>query len=159
MGDVSRVEIRKSAHISAQPDQVWELIRDWAGMLRWWLAAEDGGLQGPTLVRCDLVGNRDGVPRTRRMFLDNGIVAEEQLFYQDDQARRIYYRKNLDPHIIGYVATTYVDAAESDTAIVHVNSWFDVRGTADPAESRGRFESVYDAMFRGYQQFFIRARN
>jgi uncharacterized protein YndB with AHSA1/START domain len=49
------VELHKSAHIPASAQEVWSLVVDWAGMLRWWLAAEDGGLRGPTLVKCELV--------------------------------------------------------------------------------------------------------
>jgi len=156
MGDTSRVELHKSAHIPAPPDQVWDLITDWAGMLRWWLTAGDGGLQGPALVRCELVGNHGDIPRTRRMFLDNGTVTEEQLFYQNDETRRIHYSKAADQDITGYLASTYVDATEDHTAIVHISSRFDVRSTANPAVHRARYESVYAAMFRGYQHYFTR---
>lgn len=39
-----RAEVHKFAGIPAAPDVVWGLITDWAGMLRWWLTAEEGGL-------------------------------------------------------------------------------------------------------------------
>jgi len=156
MGDISRVELHKFAHIPALPDQVWNLITDWAGMLRWWLTAEHGGLQGPTLVRCELVGNHGDIPRTRRMFLDNGTVTEEQIFYQNDVTRRIYYSKAPDQDITGYLASTYVDATEGHTAIVHISSQFDVRNIVNPARLRARYESVYESMFRGYQHYFTR---
>ena len=32
--------------------------------------------------------------RTRVMTLANGTVTEEQLFYQNDETRRIFYRKS-----------------------------------------------------------------
>jgi Polyketide cyclase / dehydrase and lipid transport len=148
------MEIHKSAHIPAAADEMWGLIIDWAGMLRWWLAAEDGGLGGPRLVACELVGADDEVPRTRRMSLENGVVTEEQLFYQNDQARRIYYSKLPDRDITGYVASTYVDEIDSRTCVVHITSQFDVRSGADSPAARARFEAVYAAMFRGFQRYF-----
>jgi hypothetical protein len=83
----SRAELHKSAEISASAGEVWDLLTDWAGMLRLWLAPEQGGLPAPTLVSCELIGERGLVPRTRRMTLDNGVIVEEQVFYQDDNSR------------------------------------------------------------------------
>jgi uncharacterized protein YndB with AHSA1/START domain len=34
-----RVALDRSVEIPAPADQVWALISDWAGMLRWWLPA------------------------------------------------------------------------------------------------------------------------
>ena len=81
----SRVELHKFAEIPASASEVWSLLTDWAGMLRWWLTVGQGGLPGPTLVKCDLVGEHGAVPRTRRMTLDTGAVVEEQIFYQNDE--------------------------------------------------------------------------
>ena len=92
-----RAEAHKSAEVPASAAEVWDLLTDWAGMLRWWLKAEQGGLSGPTLVKCDLIGQPAAVPRTRRMTLDNGIVVKEQIFQQDDEARRLYYSKTEPP--------------------------------------------------------------
>jgi uncharacterized protein YndB with AHSA1/START domain len=38
-----RVALDRSVEIPAPAAQVWSLISDWAGMLRWWLPAEEGG--------------------------------------------------------------------------------------------------------------------
>lgn len=154
MANAVRMEIHKSARIPAHADDMWSLITDWAGMLRWWPRAEDGGPRGPRLVACELIGAEDEVPRTRRMSLENGIVTEEQLFYQNDEARRIYYSKLPDRDITGYVATTYVDEIDGSTCLVHITSQFDVRSSADSSAARARFESVYAAMFRGFQRYF-----
>lgn len=89
----ARVEIHESVDISASADEVWELVSDWAGMLRWWLSADDGGLQGPTLIACSLVGEPESVPRKRRMELDNDAIVEEEIFYQNNETRRIHYFK------------------------------------------------------------------
>jgi hypothetical protein len=104
--------VHKSAEISAPAEQVWDLICDWAGMLRWWLPVEKGGLQGPALIGCELIGMPGSVPRTRRMTLSDGRVAEETIVYQNDETRRIHYTKADDQAVTGYLATTYVDDLE-----------------------------------------------
>jgi hypothetical protein len=151
---ISRVDIRKSIEIAASADEVWELITDWAGMLSWWLTAEEGGLHGPTLVDCELVGEPQAVPRTRRMILANGSVIEEELFYQDDTTRRIYYTKSADPDVTGYVASTYVDELDGRACLVHISSRFDVRPYRDADAAATRFETIYETMFDGYKRHF-----
>jgi uncharacterized protein YndB with AHSA1/START domain len=152
----ARVALHRSAEIPANADEVWELICDWAGMMRWWPAAEAGALPGPALVSCELVGRAGSVPRTRRMTLGNGTVAEETVVYQNDQARRLTYIKSDDRSVSGYVATTYVDSDEGGGCTVHVVSMFDVSDLAARAAAAGRFEAVYAAMFGGYRRYFAR---
>ena len=152
----ARVALHQSAEISAKADEVWELICDWAGMMRWWPAAGAGGLPGAALVSCELVGQPGSVPRTRRMTLGNGTVAEETIVYQNDRARRLTYIKSDDPGVTGYVATTYVDSDEGGGCTVHVASMFDVSDPAAGAAAAGRFEAVYAAMFSGYRRYFAR---
>ena len=149
----ARVALHQSAEISAKADEVWELICDWAGMMRWWPAAGAGGLPGAALVSCELVGQPGSVPRTRRMTLGNGTVAEETIIYQNDQARRITYVKSDDPSVSGYVATTYVDSHEGGGCSGHLVSMFDVSDPADRRAAAGRFEAVYAAMFSGYRRY------
>jgi hypothetical protein len=93
--------VHKSAEIPAPTEQVWDLICDWAGMLRWWLPAEKGGLRGPVLIGCELIGMPGSVPRTRRMTLSDGTVAEETIVYQNDETRRIHYTKSDDQAVTG----------------------------------------------------------
>lgn len=146
-----RIQIHESVDISAAAADVWELISDWAGMLRWWLQADDGGLQGPALVRCTLVGEPDGVPRKRLMELGNGAVATEEIFYQNNDTRRINYTKADDRDIKSYVASTYVDEIDPANCTVHVESSFDALA---PESARARFIAVYRAMFDGYTRYF-----
>jgi uncharacterized protein (TIGR02118 family) len=155
-----RAEAHKSAEIPASAGEVWDLLTDWAGMLRWWLKAEQGGLAGPTLVKCDLIGQPGAVPRTRRMTLDNGIVVEERLFQQDDEARRLYYSKTEPPGspVSGYIATAYVDDIQADRCRLHIASSFDVQSPADPEAAVIRFETIYQAMFGGFQNYFSEAK-
>lgn len=155
-----RAEARKSAEIPAAAGEVWDLLTDWAGMRRWWLAAEQGGLPRPTLVSCDLIGARGAVPRTRRMTLDNGLVVEEQIFRQDDNARRIYYNRTEPPGspISGYIATAYVDDIQSDRCALCISSSFDVQFPADPEAAVARFEMIYQSIFKGFRNYFSEAK-
>lgn len=156
--DGTRVVLRRSVEIAAAADEVWELITDWAGMLRWWLTAEEGGLPGPGLVACELIGQPEAVPRTRRMTLGSGAVVDETIFYQNNPNRRIWYTKADDPIVTGYVATTYVDDQQDGGCTVHLVSMFDVKDPADHQAAAARFEAVYTAMFDGYQRYFTRRR-
>lgn len=151
---VFRVEVQRSAEIAVPAGALWSLICDWAGMLRWWLGPDDGGLPRPTLVGCDLIGGHDEVPRRRRMTLDNRVVVEEELFYQDDATRRIYYLKAPEPEVSGCVATTWVDALDRTRSIVGISSRMDVHAPADPTVISARFEAIYEAMFKGYGHYF-----
>jgi hypothetical protein len=112
------------------------------------------------LVKCDLVGEHGAVPRTRRMTLDNGLVVEEQIFHQDDNSRRIYYSKTEPPGspISGYIATTYVEDLQGGKCTLHISSSFDVQSPAEPEAATARFAIIYEAIFRGFQNYFSRTK-
>jgi Polyketide cyclase / dehydrase and lipid transport len=157
MQQFSRVELHKSAEILTAAEEVWEIVSDWAGMSRWWPSVEEGGLPGPALVQCSLVGEPGAVPRTRRMTLDNRMIVEEQIFYQDDEARRIYYSKSPTAEVSGYIATTYVDEIDSHRCVLHLSSSFDVRYPADRSAVIARFEAIYEkAIFNGFRRYFAK---
>jgi polyketide cyclase/dehydrase/lipid transport protein len=153
----SRVAVRRSAEVPAPAEQVWDLICDWAGMLRWWIPAGNGGLQGPALISCELIGKPGSVPRTRRMTLSNGTVAEETVVYQNDDTRRIHYIKSDDRAVTGYLATTCVDDLEDGRCVVCISSVFDVSDAVGRTAAGARFEAVYAAMFDGYRRYLARS--
>ena len=111
------------------------------------------------MVRCDLVGEPGAVPRTRRMTLANGIVVEEQIFYQNDEARRLYCGKSepAGSSVSGYIASAYVDEIDGDRCTMHISSWFDVRSRADLPPAAARFETIYQAIFNGFRNYFSKA--
>ena len=152
-----RVTVHKSAEVPAPAEQVWELICDWAGMLRWWLPSWKGGLQEPALTGCELIGKPRSVPRTRRMTLSDGRVAEETIIYQNDKTRRIHYTKSDDQAVTGYLPTTYVDDLEDPRCAVHISSAFDVYEPACRTTAAVRFEAVYMAMLDGYSRYFTQS--
>lgn len=157
MSDSVRVTLRKSAEIPAPAEQAWDLICDWAGMLRWWLPTDQGGLRGPAMVHCELIGTPGSVPRTRRMTLSDGSSVEETIFYQNDETRRIHYTKADNRIVVGYVATTYVDDLQDMGCVVHIESTFDVCDPNQRSTAAAWFESIYAAMFNGYSQYLAPA--
>ena len=146
-----RVELHKSDEIPASAEEVWALLTDWAGMMRWSLSAKRGGAFG-MLVGCELLGELNGVPRTRRMILDSGVTVEEELFYQDDASRRIYYRKSDGFGTKGYIASSYIEELSESCCRFHILSWFDFEGEASTGEAR--YEAIYKGMFEGFKAYF-----
>jgi len=157
MTKFSRVELHRSADIPASASEVWSLLTDWAGMFRWRLTAEEGGAPGPALVACELIGEHGAVPRTRRMTLGNGAIVEEQISYQDDETRRIYYSKNATADVTGYIASAYVDEIDGENCTLHLSSRFDVSPEADLGATIARFEVIYEkAIFNGFRRYFAK---
>ena len=146
-----RVELHKSGEIPASADEVWALLTDWAGMMRWSLSARRGGALG-TLVGCELIGEAGKVPRTRRMILSSGAAVEEELFYQNNETKRITYRKTDTFGTRGYVASSYVDAVDSRTSRLHILSWFDAE--EDSSAAAARYSAIYEGIFEGFRTYF-----
>ena len=151
MTHMHRVELHKFEEIPASAREVWALLTDWAGMPRWSLSARRGGPLG-TLVKCELIGEANMIPRTRRMILDSGASVEEELFYQNDDTKRIYYRKNDAFGTTGYIASSYVDELDDGRCILHISSWFDFEAEASVAAAR--FEAIYQGIFDGFKAYF-----
>jgi Polyketide cyclase / dehydrase and lipid transport len=146
-----RVELHKSEEIPASAEEVWALLTDWAGMMRWSLSARRGGALG-LLVKCELIGEAGKVPRTRRMILSSGAAVEEELFYQNDETRRLYYRKSDTFGTRGYIASSYVDAIDDRRSRLHILSWFDAEGEASMAAAR--YDGIYGGIFDGFKAYF-----
>ena len=154
MLDTHRVELHKSEEIPASAQDVWELLTDWAGMLRWSLSARRGSPVG-MLANCELIGEVNKIPRTRRMILNSGAAVEEELFYQNNETKRIYYRKTDGFGTRGYVASSYIDELDQRRGRLHILSWFDA--DEDPVKAAARFEAIYDGIFDGFRAYFAAA--
>ena len=144
-----RVELHRSEEIPAPADEVWALLTDWAGMMRWSLSAKRGGALG-TLARCELIGEADKVPRTRRMIVSSGAAVEEQLFYQNDETKRIYYRKTDTFGTRGYIASSYVDELDDRRSRLHIQSAGSTPRRKQRSRQRAttRFTGVYSMASR-----------
>jgi hypothetical protein len=145
------IELHESDEIPASAQEVWALLTDWAGMMRWSLNAKRGGPLG-ALIRCELIGEKSGVPRTRRMILDSGVAVEEELFYQDDASRRIYYRKSDGFGTKGYIASSYIEEVDQYRCRFHILSWFDFEGEASTGVAR--YQGIYKGIFAGFKAYF-----
>lgn len=153
MAHVQRAQLHESEEIPASAQEVWALLTDWAGMLRWSLSAKRGGPLGK-LVKCELIGEPDKVPRTRRMILDSGLTVDEELVYQNDETMRICYRKNDALGTIGYFASSYVDELDDLRCRLHISSWFDVAPDEDASAAVAGFEGIYRGIFEGFKVYF-----
>ena len=153
MPRIHRLQLHKSDEIPASAPDVWALLTDWAGMLRWSRSAKRGGPLG-TLVKCELIGEANKIPRTRRMILDSGATVDEELIYQDDETKRIYYRKTDGPGARGYIASSYVDEIDDRSCKLHILSWFDAAAEGEASVAAARFEAIYDGIFDGFKAYF-----
>jgi hypothetical protein len=126
-------------------------------MLKWWPRGVDGASAG--LVGCVLVGGQNDIPRRRQMELDDGSFTEEELVYQNDQLRRIYYTKIDDLHVRSYLASSFVDEMSPTRCSIHVNSTFDALPPLSALSAAARFRAVYDSMFDGYESYFAARGN
>ena len=153
MPRIQRIELHKSEEIPASAKEVWALLTDWAAMLRWSQSTKRGGVLG-ALVKCELIGDPDKVPRTRRMTLDSGATVDEELFYQNDETKRIYYRKDDTFGTSGYIASSYIDEIDDHRCRLHILSWFDAGPKVDGPAAAARFETIYEGIFSGFRSYF-----
>lgn len=150
MQRVDRVELHQSDEIPASAADVWALLTDWGGMMHWSLSAKRASPLG-MLVKCELIGRTHEVPRRRRMMLDSGITVEEELIYQNDETRRIHYRKTDTFGTSAYIASSYVEAIDDGRCRLHILSWFDA---GDDPSSAARYKGIYQGIFDGFKAYF-----
>jgi hypothetical protein len=154
--------------IDAPAEEVWELLTDWAGILRWWVKPEEGGRPGPDIAKVELVGGVRDVPRTRVVYHVTGSIVDETLLFQNDETRRIYYTMQYRPNPGGavlrsefenYLATTTVDTLPTGQTLMTFRSEFDVVDPADLNLMRSIIERTYsDAILKGFRRYFRRVK-
>lgn len=150
--------------VDALPEDVWELLTDWAGFEKWWVKPEDGGRPGPDIASVELVGEPDAVPRTRVVRHVIGSAVDETLLVQNDETRRIYYNMVFRPNPGGavlrsefsnYLATTMVDPLPGGQTLMTFKSEFDLVPEADMNLMRSVIERTYsDAIVNGFNRYF-----
>jgi hypothetical protein len=154
--------------VDAPIEEVWALLTDWAGLLRWWVKPEDGGRPGPDLASVELVGGFDEVPRTRVVRHVTGSAVDETLLLQNNETRRIYYnmvfRANpggavLRSEFENYLATTMLDTLPDGQTLMTFKAEFDVVEPADLDLMRSVIERTWtDGILQGYRRFFAGAK-
>jgi hypothetical protein len=152
--------------VDASPEDVWALLTDWGGFLRWWVKPEDGGRPGPDIATVELIEAPTAVPRTRVVRHVTGSAVDETLLVQDDATRRIYYNMKFRPNPGGavlrsefenYLATTTVDPLPTGQSLMTFKSEFDLVETANMDLMRSIIERTYtDAILQGFRRFFAK---
>jgi uncharacterized protein YndB with AHSA1/START domain len=150
MSVYQRARVELVGEIPASAADAWDLLNDWAGILRWWPANPPS-----EILRVELDGDPGQVPRTRVITLAGGAQAFETLLKADPVARRIYYdmKDGGMPILRNYVATTVIDAAGDGRCLMGFSSNFDVLA-ADESMARAAILAVYGAIRDGFQQYF-----
>lgn len=118
-------------NISADPDRVWQLLRDF-GDVHWI----------PVISHVDVDGNGPGM----RRFLSDGQSdpVVERLVALDDEARRLRY--TIDENNPLPVSRYEADATVSPTADGASITWQVDFDAADDAEATAAIEMIYDVM-------------
>jgi len=137
----------KIGTLNAPARAAWELLTDWAGLLRWLPEGVSN------VVRVELEGGLKEVPRTRVLWNSDGTCVRETLLHQDDGARRIYYMVQREgiPGVRNYLATTTIDELGAEECQIELSSSFDVIDPAvDEQYHRRILESIYeDCILKG----------
>lgn len=148
MANFKRVSAYASGEVDASADDIWAILRDWGGVMKWVATGPDAPVE---LTGCEI---KDGdsveaLPCTRICYFapESGFPPfPETLIHADPEARRIYY--NVEGVVSGgmrnYNATTTVDEVGPDRARITCQSTFDVPGDADPAPVVAFLEGVYN---------------
>ena len=148
-----RMTTLKQVELDEPAAAVWELLIDWAGISKYW-----GHVPVETMSAV-LIGDRDRVPRTRRISAD-GATIDEILLHQDDVARRLYYSVQDDgvPGVRNYIATVFVDEIVADRCRVSIAGTYDVVDDADGPASKAFIELVYEAGIIGGISQYLKQR-
>jgi uncharacterized protein YndB with AHSA1/START domain len=152
MDNPIRMTAAKEGEIDAPAGEVWELLTDFAGILRWW-PQDDSSPIG--IERVTLIGKHGNVPRSREILVAGGTATEE-LYLEDEKALRIYYdmKDGGIPNVFNYLATTTIDRLPENRSLMSFSSHYDIPADADVVFYRQRVEAVYDSIMDGFRRFF-----
>ena len=145
----------QTAEIPASAQEVYDLVADWGGLLRWFPK------EFPVPVtRVELEGSED-LPLTRILHTADGGAIRETLLRRDPQMRRLYFllpNENL-PGIANYMVTVTVDEVGPQRAFVTYAAIFDVVDTALGEQgSRELIQGVYALLLGGIAGYFASRR-
>lgn len=152
MANWIRMRAEHAGAIPASAEDAWELISDFAGVLRYW--PRDDSTPVP-IDGVDLEGEHKTVPRARHVHVEGGI-ATEWCFKESDETRRLYYDMNDDgiPGVFNYMATVTVDEDGPDRSTMRFTSDFDIPPDSDREFYRKRIVAVYESIITGFRQNF-----
>ncbi|HLW53596.1 MAG TPA: SRPBCC family protein [Candidatus Angelobacter sp.] len=138
--------IQVSSIIPAAVERVWDYIRDFNGLPRWFPGVTDSHIEaGPPV-------NQPGC--VRNFGLEGGPRIREQLIELDDRDRRCHYKMIECPlPIKNYVATVKLSTGEGKNTKIEITSQFD----APPAQEKemvGMLTGTYQGAFELLKKHF-----
>ena len=129
-------EVRVVEEISASADAVWELVRDFGGVMKWSSAIESCEVQG------------EGIGAVRTLALPGGAAIRERLERFEDEGRSFSYSILDGPlPVDDYLATLVVRAKGADRCEVDWASSFAPKGLAEE-QVLGIIRGVYEGGIR-----------
>jgi uncharacterized protein YndB with AHSA1/START domain len=150
MSEFKRARVEFNAEIAASAGDVWDLLADWGGMLRWWPAS------APVVIsKVELTGEPGVLPVTRVLTMQDGAQGVETLLKADPVARRLYYsvQDGGIPGARNYVATNTVDALGAGRCALTFSSSFDV-AEQDEEMAKAIILAIYGFIGDGFRQYF-----
>lgn len=137
------MEVRVSDGIEASADRVWELVREFGGIMKW---SSGGAIQSVEV-------EGEGIGAVRTLHLAGGAQLQEKLEALDDAARSFSYSftgKVLLP-LSDYYATLTVVETGPGTCRVEWGSTFEPAGVSEE-QARGMVEGIYTGGIAGIKQ-------
>ncbi len=127
------MEITISENFQVSADSIWNLLRDFGGLLKW----NSGSIESVTV-------DGEGLGAVRTIGLPGGAILQEKLEAFDDSGRSFSYSftgKLLLP-FENYLATMTVIPTEEESCEVRWESTFDP-GPLSEAQAKETIEGVY----------------
>ena len=112
--------------------RVWEVIRNFGGLLDWAEGIESCTVEG------------DGIGAVRTLGLRGGLKLNERLEAYEEDARTLSYSIVGDSPlpVTGYLSTIHVED-EGDSSTIEWRGTFEPAGSADRAQVEGIIRGVY----------------
>ena len=132
-------EVTVEDHVDTSADRVWELVRDFGGLVSW----------NPGMESCELEG--EGIGAVRKIKV-GGIEVHERLEKSDDAARSFSYAIIAGPiPAENYLATMTIEEAGPNRAKITWGATFDAKGVSDE-DCAKLFAGIYNGGIEAMRQ-------
>jgi len=139
-------KIQVSSVIAAPVDRVWDHIRDFNSLPKWFPGVIDSHIEAGA------VPNQPGC--VRNFGLEGGVRIREQMLTISDQSHECKYKMIECPlPIANYVATVRLSPSDGNGTLVDINSQFD-SPPAQEKEMVGLLTSTYQGAFELLKKHF-----
>ena len=143
-------KIQVSSVINAPVEHVWDYIRDFNGLPKWFPGVTDSHIEaGPAVNQVGCV---------RNFGLQGGPRIREQLIEFSDRDHRCNYKMiECPPPIQNYVATFQLSASDGDRTQIEFKSQFDA-APAQQEQMVGMLTGIYEGAFELVKKHFGTAK-